>query len=101
MRRRSTPIVATACDGLVDGFIRLGPTFVKAGQILASSGALVPEPLVLAARRCLDAVPAFPGEQARAAVAEDLGRPVTEVFASFDDHPLSAASIGQVHARTA
>ncbi|MEI2653616.1 MAG: AarF/UbiB family protein [Microthrixaceae bacterium] len=100
VRRRSTPIVATACDGLVDGFIRLGPTFVKAGQILASSGALVPEPLVLAARRCLDAVPAFPGEQARAAVAEDLGRPVTEVFASFDDHPLSAASIGQVHACT-
>jgi predicted unusual protein kinase regulating ubiquinone biosynthesis (AarF/ABC1/UbiB family) len=100
VRRRATPIVTTACDGLVDGFIRLGPTFVKAGQILASSGALVPEPLVLAARRCLDAVPAFPGEQARAAVAEDLGRPVDEVFASFDDHPLSAASIGQVHACT-
>ena len=98
LRRRSTDVVATACDGLVDGFIRLGPTFVKAGQILASSGALVPEPLVVAARRCLDGVPAFPGAEARAAVAEDLGRPVEEVFAHFDDRPLSAASIGQVHA---
>lgn len=100
-RRPAVPvaeIVSTACNGLVDGFIRLGPTFVKAGQIIASSGALFPDPLVAAARRCLDAVPSFPGELARAAVAEDLGRPVAEVFASFDDEPLSAASIGQVHA---
>jgi len=91
-------VVGAACEGLVDGFIHLGPTFVKAGQILASSGALVPEPLVIAARRCLDEVPSFPGHVARAAVAEDLGRPVDAVFRSFDDRPLSAASIGQVHA---
>lgn len=98
LRRRSHGLAVAACDGLIDGFIMLGPTFVKAGQILASSGALVPEPLVVAARRCLDAVPPFPGHAARAAVAEDLGSPVEEVFASFDDTPLSAASIGQVHA---
>ncbi|MEZ5321793.1 MAG: AarF/UbiB family protein [Microthrixaceae bacterium] len=98
--RRDTPVVATACDGLVDGFIHLGPTFVKAGQIIASSGVMFPEVLVTSARRCLDSVPSFPGEQARAAIEADLGIPVDRLFARFEDRPLSAASIGQVHACT-
>ena len=71
-RRRNTSIAETACDGLVDGFIRLGPTFVKAGQIIASSGGMFPPVLAAAARRCLDEVPPFPAEavraQARAAI---------------------------------
>jgi predicted unusual protein kinase regulating ubiquinone biosynthesis (AarF/ABC1/UbiB family) len=100
LRRRDTPIVRTACDGLVDGFIRLGPTFVKAGQIIASSGSMFPDVLAEAARRCLDEVPPFPVEQVRTTIEEDLGAPVDEIFASFDDRPLSAASIGQVHACT-
>ena len=98
LRRRGTSIAATACDGLIDGFIHLGPTFVKAGQIIASSGVMFPDVLATAARRCLDSVPSFPSEQARAAIEADLGRPIDEVFASFEDRPLSAASIGQVHA---
>ena len=98
--RRSTPVVQTACDGLIDAFIHLGPTFVKSGQIIASSGGMFPEVLANSARRCLDEVPPFPVEQVRSTIAEDLGAPVDEVFASFDDEPLSAASIGQVHACT-
>ncbi len=98
LRRRDTSVAATACDGLIDGFIHLGPTFVKGGQIIASSGVMFPEVLATAARRCLDSVPTFPAEQARAAIEADLGRPVDELFASFEDRPLSAASIGQVHA---
>lgn len=89
---------AAACEGLVDAFIRLGPTAVKGGQIIASSGALFPAVLADAARRCLDAVPAFPVEHVRAAIAADLGHGVDVLFASFDPVPLSAASIGQVHA---
>ncbi len=100
LRRRSTTVVATACDGLVDGFIRLGPTFVKAGQIIASSGGMFPAVLADAARRCLDEVPPFPSEAVHATIEADLGAPVEVVFASFDDAPLSAASIGQVHACT-
>ncbi|HMK63560.1 MAG TPA: AarF/ABC1/UbiB kinase family protein, partial [Acidimicrobiales bacterium] len=92
--------VETACQGLVDGFIHLGPTFVKAGQIIASSGPLFPAVLATAARRCLDAVPPFASEQVRATIEDDLGAPVEELFSFFDDVPLSAASIGQVHACT-
>ncbi|HML00059.1 MAG TPA: AarF/UbiB family protein [Acidimicrobiales bacterium] len=99
-RRGARNPVETACHGLVDGFIHLGPTFVKAGQIIASSGPLFPTVLATAARRCLDAVPPFPTEQVRATIEDDLGAPVQELFSFFDDVPLSAASIGQVHACT-
>ncbi len=100
LRRRSSGVVESACDGLVDGFIHLGPTFVKAGQIIASSAAMFPPVLAGACRRCLDSVPSFPVEEVHRALEEDLGRPVAEVFTTFDDVPLSAASIGQVHACT-
>jgi predicted unusual protein kinase regulating ubiquinone biosynthesis (AarF/ABC1/UbiB family) len=99
-RRPRRSVAAVACDGLVDGLIRLGPTMVKVGQIIASSGTLFPPVLANAARRCLDEVPTFPAEHVRRAVEEDLGQPVEALFSSFDDQPLSAASIGQVHACT-
>lgn len=86
--------------GAVDGFIRLGPTFVKLGQLIASSPGLFPAPLSSAARRCLDEVPPFPAEQARRMMSEDLGRTPGQIFLHFDETPLSAASIGQVHACT-
>jgi predicted unusual protein kinase regulating ubiquinone biosynthesis (AarF/ABC1/UbiB family) len=97
-RHRGRTRLEAACNGLIDGFIRLGPTLVKVGQIVASSGSLIPPVLAGAARRCLDSVPTFPTEHVHRVIEEDLGRPVHELFASFDDRPLSAASIGQVHA---
>ena len=48
--------------------------------------------------RCLDEVPPFDGETARDMIRKDLGRPPAQIFRRFDDRPLSAASIGQVHA---
>ncbi|MHB8437941.1 MAG: AarF/UbiB family protein [Acidimicrobiales bacterium] len=98
LHRGRRGVVRAACDGLVDSFIRLGPTTVKGGQIIASSGALFPPVLVEAARRCLDAVPPFDVAHVRAAIEGDLGYLVEHLFASFDPVPLSAASIGQVHA---
>ncbi len=95
---RRRPLPEAASVGLIEGFIRLGPTLVKAGQIVASAGTFFPPVLASAARRCLDAVPAFPVEAVHRTIEEDLGHPVAELFASFDDVPLSAASIGQVHA---
>lgn len=94
------PLDAAASSGLIDGFIALGPTYVKVGQILASSSGLVPAVLATSARRCLDAVPPFPTDQVHRVIEEDVGRPLADVFATFDDMPLSAASIGQVHACT-
>lgn len=85
-------------EGVVTGLERLGPTFVKLGQLIASSPGVFPPALSDACRRCLDRVPPVPAEQIRHALEADLGRPVEELFASFEDEPLSAASIAQVHA---
>ncbi len=90
-------LASVAADGLIDAFIALGPTFVKVGQLMASAPGVFPAPLATAAERCLDAVPPFPAEQARQTIEEDLGRPATELFRSFDEVPLASASIGQVH----
>ncbi|HLI54195.1 MAG TPA: AarF/UbiB family protein [Acidimicrobiales bacterium] len=97
-RRRGRSMFAAASEGAVDGFIRLGPTYVKLGQLIASSPGLFPEPLARAAARCLDEVPPFEGRVAREMVRRDLGLPPAAVFRHFDEIPLSAASIGQVHA---
>ncbi len=99
LRRRSVaPWWDTACGGAVDAFEQLGPAFVKLGQIIASSPGVFPEPLSNACQRTLDEVPPFDSATARQIVEEDLGQPPERIFRFFDDKPLSAASIGQVHA---
>lgn len=98
VRRRGRTVWQAASEGLVDGFLRLGPTYVKLGQIVASSPGLFPEPLAAAAARCLDEVPPFDASTAREMIRRDLGLAPHAVFKHFDDTPLSAASMGQVHA---
>ena len=93
--RRALGTAASA--GLVEAFMALGPTFVKLGQMIASSPGMFPGPLADACLRTLDEVPPFPAETALEIVEDDLGASAAEVFASFDPVPLSAASIAQVH----
>lgn len=85
-------------EGTVDGFEALGPMFVKLGQLIASSPASFPDELADACLRCLDDVPPFPATDARAVIEADLGAPIDRLFREFDDEPLSAASVAQVHA---
>jgi predicted unusual protein kinase regulating ubiquinone biosynthesis (AarF/ABC1/UbiB family) len=97
-RSKGQTWAAAASTGVVDGFMVLGPTFVKVGQMIASSPSVFPKPLADACLRCLDDVPPVPAADVRRIVGEDLGVAVDDVFKEFDDTPLSAASIAQVHA---
>ena len=100
VRRRGRSIAEAASEGVVEGFEQLGPTFVKLGQLIASSPSLFPQPLADACLKMLDEVRPFDEATARRLIAEDLGAPPEAVFAAWDPVPLSAASIAQVHACT-
>ena len=78
----------------------LGPTFVKLGQMLSARPDLVPEDVLKELRTLQDKVPPFDTQQAMATIAEELGRPVTECFASIESEPFASASIGQVYRAT-
>jgi predicted unusual protein kinase regulating ubiquinone biosynthesis (AarF/ABC1/UbiB family) len=90
-------LATAASEGLVEAFMDLGPTFVKLGQMIASSPGMFPATLADACLRTLDDVPPFPADEVLAIVEDDLGVGAEQAFASFDPVPLSAASIAQVH----
>src|SRR5438093_1502170 len=69
-------------------FTDLGPTYVKVGQVIASSPGLFPPEWTAEFGSLRDRVPPFPGTEARRIIEEDLGRPLSSVFASFDDDPI-------------
>ncbi len=76
----------------------LGPTFVKAGQYLSTRADLLEAEYLRELAKLQDQVPPFPAEEARRIVEAELGRPVAKLFSRFEDRPLAAASIAQIHA---
>lgn len=78
----------------------LGPTFIKLGQILSTRGDLLPAPYRKQLAKLQDSAPPVPGEKIRAIIEEEFGRPVSDVFATFEMEPVASASIGQAHAAT-
>jgi len=76
----------------------LGPVFIKFGQILSTRRDLLPSDYAEELAKLQDRVPPFPGIEARAKIEASLRKPLSEIFASFDEQPLASASVAQVHA---
>ncbi|HRC39805.1 MAG TPA: ubiquinone biosynthesis regulatory protein kinase UbiB, partial [Rubrivivax sp.] len=84
-------------ERLRQGLERLGPIFVKFGQVLSTRRDLIPLDVADELARLQDRVPPFPAAQSRALVEKAFGRPIDAIFASFDAEPVASASIAQVH----
>ncbi|MEY2863781.1 MAG: hypothetical protein RLY58_1488 [Pseudomonadota bacterium] len=85
---------------LRETFERLGATYIKLGQFIASSPSLFPRAYVEEFQRCLDQTPALPFSQIQATLTDAFDQPLDQIFASIDPTPLASASIAQVHAAT-
>jgi ubiquinone biosynthesis protein len=75
----------------------LGPTFIKLGQLLSTRPDLIPLGVASELAKLQDEVPSFPVEEVHKIIQEETGHTTSELFESFGEEPLAAASIAQVH----
>lgn len=93
--RRSEEAVGRAIREALE---EAGGIFVKFGQVLSTRGDLIPAALAVELSLLQDQVTTIPAEQVRATIERELAKPIDQLFAHFDDAPLAAASLAQVHA---
>lgn len=87
-------------DELARDLEKLGPTFVKIGQLLSTRSDLLPESYLLALSRLQDEVEPLPLEDITQVIQNQLGVRVSKAFETFESKPLGSASLGQVHLAT-
>ena len=85
---------------LADELVRMGPTFVKLGQLLSTRADLLPEVYLDALSRLRDDVEPMEPGVAEGVVEDELGVRISTAFGSFDPSPIGSASLGQVHRAT-
>lgn len=95
LRRGGNP--ARAARRVSEG---LGATYIKFGQFAASAPGIVGESVAEEFRGCLDTGPAVPFALVKSTIESELGRPIGDAYASFEEQPLAAASIAVVHRAT-
>jgi ubiquinone biosynthesis protein len=91
------PVPGRPGQRLARALSKLGPFFIKFGQSLATRSDLLGEEIADDLAELQDRLTPFPGDLARAIVAAELGRPLGELYEVFDNVPVAAASIAQVH----
>ena len=84
-------------ERLTRAFQELGPSFIKLGQALSTRSDLLGEEVAADLSELQDNLPPFAGSDAKAAIESDLETELESLFSKFEDHPLAAASIAQVH----
>jgi predicted unusual protein kinase regulating ubiquinone biosynthesis (AarF/ABC1/UbiB family) len=82
---------------LREAFEKLGPTYVKLAQLVASSEGMFPDAYCVEFQKCLDRVPPFPQSDVDLALLTAFGKHIDDIFSSIDEKPLASASIAQVH----
>ncbi|HEV2334957.1 MAG TPA: 2-polyprenylphenol 6-hydroxylase [Stellaceae bacterium] len=97
LRRRSAVPTARPGERLAAALTELGPSFIKLGQILATRADLLGDQIAADLARLQDRLPPFPGTQARALIEAEFEGALDSRFAHFDQIPIAAASIAQVH----
>jgi ubiquinone biosynthesis protein len=84
-------------EELASDLERLGPTFIKLGQLLSTRADLLPKTYLEALSRLQDQIEPFPYEEVERIVSGELGIRISKAFADFDREPVAAASLAQVH----
>lgn len=87
-------------DELADDLEKMGPTFVKIGQLLSTRSDLLRQPYLDALARLQDDVAGVPFDQIRETVENELGVSISKAFQTFEEEPLASASLAQVHRAT-
>jgi ubiquinone biosynthesis protein len=95
--QRVTPKEAAKAEELAGDLEKLGPTFVKLGQLLSTRVELLPRAYLDALARLQDKVEPFPFDEVEKIVASELGVRMSKAFSDFEVAPMAAASLGQVH----
>ncbi|HEY6120056.1 MAG TPA: AarF/UbiB family protein [Pyrinomonadaceae bacterium] len=88
---------APEAEELASDLEKLGPTFIKLGQLLSTRGDLFPPPYLDALARLQDQIEPFPFEEVERIVSSELGVRISKAFADFETQPVAAASLAQVH----
>ncbi|HBC40576.1 MAG TPA: hypothetical protein DCZ88_01410 [Pseudanabaena sp.] len=87
-------------EWLVRNMLELGPTFIKIGQSLSTRVDILPPEYISNLSQLQDKVPAFSAKEAREIIELELGKSLYTIYRDFDEVPLAAASLGQVHRAT-
>jgi ubiquinone biosynthesis protein len=95
VKRRDLP--ARPGERLAAALVALGPSFIKLGQALSTRADVVGEAVATDLSTLQDKLAPFPAEDARQTIAAEFGAPLETLFTAFDDVPVAAASIAQVH----